>query len=158
MLFTDFLNQLRPLDPALIESVNAGFSYLYESDVIYHGGDINNLKSLLRDFKILTPDEKRLLPSTGGGNVGLSATRNVNLARRYSSAFGHNKVLAIRDIGAVSHGIDTNGDGIDMFIYGDNGELRPELSEYDSLVELDNGAEEEIRILNADKFKPIGLV
>lgn len=158
MTFMRFLDSLSCVDEILIEAIKSGYSHIYDSNIIYHGGDIGNLKSLLRDFRILSPDEKRLLPSTGGGNVGLSATRNVKLARRYSAAFGNDRVLAIKDLGADKHGIDTNGDGIDMFMYDSDGNIKSEYADYDALVELDNGAEEEIRILKSDKFSPVGLI
>ena len=125
--------------------------------IIYHGGDINNLDSLLDNFTILTPEEKMKWPSTGGGNVGLSATRDKKLAKRYSEVFGNSKVLSIQvDPSARIFPIDTEGQGLDQFIYA-GGKLKPELAGYDAIMELDDAAEKEIRILNADKFKPIRL-
>lgn len=125
--------------------------------IIYHGSDINNLKNLLNEFKILTPEEKMKFPSTGGGNVGLSASRDKTLAKRYSQAFGNDKVLSIFvDPAANILQIDTNGDGIDSFMYGENG-FKEELKQYDAIMEIDDAAEKEIRILNADRFTPIKL-
>lgn len=125
--------------------------------IIYHGGDIENLKSLMSNFQILTPEEKMNFPSTGGGNVGLSASRDKKLAKRYSQAFGNDKVLAISvDPSANIYKIDTNGDGLDKFMYGENG-FNEELNKYDAIMELDDYAEKEIRILNPDKFTPIRL-
>ncbi len=125
--------------------------------IIYHGGDINNLNNLLDNFTILTPEEKMKFPSTGGGNIGLSATRDKKIAKRFSEVFGNNKVLAIQgDPSARIYQIDTAGQGLDQFIY-DGGKLKQELAGYDAIMELDDAAEKEIRILNSDKFKPIRL-
>ena len=56
---------------------------------LYHGGELGNLTLLKKDFKILSPKSKLKLPSTGGGKIGLSATTDKNVARRYSSVFGN---------------------------------------------------------------------
>jgi len=142
-------------------SIPISIEYVFESanNVVYHGGDIENLKSLKSSFNILSPDEKRRLSSTGGGNIGLSASLNKSKAKKYSSVFGNDMVLAIRvDPSANIYGIDTHGDGIDMYMYDDNGDLKPELVKYDAIVELDSGAEDEMRILKSDKFTPIGII
>jgi hypothetical protein len=92
-------------------------------------------------------------------NIGLSASANKSIAKRYSSVFGNDYVLAIEvDPSANIHGIDTDGNGIDMYLYDSEGNLKAELANYDAVVELDKGAEEELRILHADKFTPIGLI
>ena len=89
----------------------------------------------------------------------MSASANKSIAKRYSSVFGNDYVLAIKvDPSANIHGIDTDGNGIDMYLYDSEGNLKAELSNYDGIVELDKGAEEELRILNSDKFTPIGLI
>jgi len=126
---------------------------------VYHGGDINNLRSLLKKFTILSPDEKLKLPSTGGGHIGLSTSFNKNKARRYSSVFGNDKILKIvADSTLKIYKIDTDGQGIDSFMYDDDGNLKSELLGYDALMELDNGAEEELRILNPAKFFPTAII
>lgn len=128
-------------------------------DFVYHGGDIENLTALLNDFKILTPDEKRKLASTGGGNVGLSTSLDKNKAKRYSSVFGNNYVLKIKvDSNTNIYKIDTDGEGLDMFIYDDDGNIKQELLKYDALLEIDKEAEEELRILNPNKFTPIKII
>ena len=157
-LFISKISSISNIDTALFESVKAVYDKMNLQNILYHGGHIDNLKSLLADFKIASPQEKMQYPSTGAGNIGLSATRDINIARRYSSVFGNNKVLAIQNLGADIFGIDTNGNGIDMYIYDEHGELKPELSKYDALVELDDNAEKEIRILKSDKFKAIGIM
>lgn len=160
-IFMKFIEQFKQHDVHLVEAIEQGYHTIFGSNdkIVYHGGDINNLKSLNKSFRILTPDEKRILPSTGGGNIGLSASTNKSIAKRYSSVFGNDYVLAIKvDPSANIHGIDTDGNGIDMYLYDSEGNLKAELANYDAIVELDKGAEEELRILNSDKFSPIGLI
>lgn len=56
---------------------------------VYHGADKRNIEALNNDFKILTPEEKLKYPSTGGGNIGLSTTTDINTAKQYSQALGN---------------------------------------------------------------------
>jgi hypothetical protein len=126
-------------------------------DIIYHGGDCNNLKSLYNNFVISTPEEKMGFPSTGGGNFGLSATIDKTIAKKYSSIMGCNAVLSIRvNPSAKIIFIDTEGNGIDHYYTTENMEELV-VHKYDAIMETDDGAEKEIRILRPDNFKVIGI-
>lgn len=124
---------------------------------VYHGGDMDNLKSLYADFKIVSPEEKMQFASTGGGYFGLSTSRDKSKAKRYSQVFGNDYVLKIKVLpSATFHAVDTGGDGIDQVF--DQSELEEfGKSGKDAVVELDDLAESEIRILRPDKFKPVAI-
>jgi hypothetical protein len=120
---------------------------------IYHGGDCNNLNSLYRNFTILSPEEKLKYPSTGGGNFGLSTTIDKNIAKKYSSVFGCNFVLSIKvNPNAKFFFIDTKGGGIDQLLFSEDLEKLAN-DGYDAVMEIDDLAEKEIRILKPNNFK-----
>ena len=124
--------------------------------IVYHGGDIENLKALLNNFEILSPEEKLQFPSTGGGNFGLSTSTDKNNTKRYSSVFGNDYVLKIEVSPTVKiKHIDTNGDGIDNYFTHDELEILSE--KYDAIMETDDLAEKESRILKSGKFKPLNI-
>ena len=125
--------------------------------VIYHGGDCDNLKSLYKNFVILTPEEKMQYPSSGGGNFGLSATIEKSIAKKYSSVFGCKYVLSLKvNQNAKFLFIDTEGEGIDqLYSYDDLEKLAD--SGYDAIMETDDGAEKEVRILKPNNFKVIQI-
>ena len=126
-------------------------------DIIYHGGHCDNLKSLYKNFIILSPEEKMQYPSTGGGNFGLSATVDKYIAKKYSSVFGCKYVLSIKvNPNAKFLFVDTEGDGIDSLYDYNKLEKLSELG-YDAIMEVDEGAEKEIRILKPSNFKVIKI-
>ena len=148
--------------PKSISAKQSNINEVLESDnkvpsTIYHGGDCNNLKSLYKNFTILSPEEKMRFPSTGGGNFGLSATIDKNIAKKYSSVMGCKSVLSIRvNPRAKFIFVDTEGKGIDhLYTYENMEELVHH--KYDAIMETDDGAEKEIRILRPDNFKVIGV-
>jgi hypothetical protein len=127
---------------------------------IYHGADINNLKNFMANPRILSPEEKIKLPSnTGGYNVGLSTSTNIDKAKKYSKyGFGHSKVLHLQLIsGAKIIQIDTKGDSIDDIFTGDDLENYQKQG-IDAIIELDDSAENEARVLNFQHLKIIGVI
>lgn len=135
-----------------VETLNAPIT-------IFHGADIENIKSLIKNPRILPPEEKRTLPSnTGGYLIGLSTSMDIDKARKYSNGFGHSKVLAMQLLsGAKVIKIDTDGNGIDNIFTGDDLE-NYQKEGVDAIIELDDNAENEIRILNSNYLKVIGIV
>jgi len=126
---------------------------------IYHGGDPSNLNGLIKNPKILSPEKKmKLLSNTGGYLIGLSTSRDVNNARKYSNGFGHSKALQLQlDAGAKVIKIDTDGAGVDEIYIGEELEELQKRG-IDAVIELDDGAEKEVRILNSKYLKVIGVV
>lgn len=129
------------------------YRIMAEGDVIlFHGGAPENLRALKKNFKILTPEEKLKVPSTGGGKIGLSTSTNQYVAQRYSKAFGNNKVLPlVLSKDAKVYQIDTKGRGIDE-VMSDEEILGLKAEGYDAI--FDSGSdEEEYRILSAKHVK-----
>ena len=114
---------------------------------LYHGGDADNLIALRRGFRILSPQEKMLVPSTGHGKIGFSATTSRQIASRYSSAFGNSKILCLylrADAWIIA--IDSGGRGIDEFFSDDElGQLQ--IDGCDAVCDPGN-EEKEYRILS----------
>jgi hypothetical protein len=121
--------------------------------LIYHGGDIQNLKSLLKNFVILSPEEKLKLPSTGGGHIGLSASTIKEKALNYSLAFGNDKVLVMELLPSAK--VLKIKKEIDSLTYIELEDLQKK--GYDFIIEDHNDAENEIRILNSNKVRPLGI-
>lgn len=120
--------------------------------VLFHGGDIDNLKKLQKKVSILTPEQKLKLPSTGAGKIGLSTTTDKEIAKRYSLAFGHRKVLTLYlDSSAKIYPIDSKGKGIDEVISNDE-MLNLKKQGYDAVSDSSHD-EKEYRILNSGKIK-----
>jgi hypothetical protein len=55
---------------------------------IYHGTSKEQADLLRKDFQILSPEEKLKFASTGGGNIGLSATTDKKVALQYAKSLG----------------------------------------------------------------------
>jgi hypothetical protein len=126
-------------------------------EYVYHGGDCDNISNLYKNFNMLSSEEKLKLPSTGGGNFGLSTSLDKNIAKRYSSVFGCKNILKIKvDPKSKFKTIDTNGDGIDEFYFPDDMQQLKN-DGYDAIMDSGNQSESEIRILNFEMFKPISI-
>jgi len=124
---------------------------------LYHGGDITSLNALLKNFEILSPEEKIKFPSTGGGFIVLSTSIRKQNALNYSRTFGNNKVLKLfLKPSAKVFFIDTKGKGIDG-IFTDVDLEKIQAQGYDAIAEEDEGAEYEYRILSNRNIKVIGL-
>lgn len=127
-------------------------------NIIYHGGDIDNLKQLKNKFEILTPEQKREFPSTGMGYIGLSASTDKSKARRYSQVFGNNLVLEIKIIGQLKIlWVDTKNKAIDE-IFTQKEIEKYQNEGYDAIIETTDDFESEVRILSAKHFKPLGII
>lgn len=153
------LNENKLLRIIKEEIENFKFEILNKPITIYHGADIENIKSLIKNPRILPPEEKRTLRSnTGGYLIGLSTSSDINKARKYSNVFGHSKVLVMQLLfGAKIIKIDTNGNGIDNMFTGDDLENYQKQG-VDAIIELDDTAENEVRILNSNHLKIMGIV
>ena len=114
---------------------------------LFHGSDIDNLQKLKKEITILTPEEKRHLPSTGLGKIGLSTTTDKNVAQRYSQVFGSRKImkLFLKDSAKV-FAIDSKGQGIDETLTDDE-LLDLQAKGYDAVSDLTHD-EKEYRLLN----------
>ena len=112
---------------------------------LYHGGDISSLKALKNKFNILSPDEKKQVPSTGGNKVGLSSSTDKKIALRYSHVFGNNKVIKFTlSPEAKIYTVNSKGKGIDEILSND--EITEIQKKYDAIK--DYGCQEkEYRIL-----------
>jgi hypothetical protein len=67
--------------------------FVKKQEPIYHGADPRNIDALNKNgVKILSPEEKLKLPSTGGGNYGISMTTDKATARNYSQALGNKNI------------------------------------------------------------------
>ena len=153
------LNENEILSIIKEEIENFNVEILSTPIIIYHGADIENIRSLMKNPRVLPPEEKRTLPSnTGGYLIGLSTSSDVNKARKYSSGFGHSKVLAMQLLsGAKVIKVDTDGNGIDNIFTGDDLE-NYQKEGVDAIIELDHTAENEIRILNSNHLKIMEIV
>ena len=121
---------------------------------VYHGGPEENLLQLLKNFEILSDEEKMSFSSTGGGEFGLSTSVDKHKAMKYSKAHGYDKVLAIKVASGVK--IKYIDDEIPNLNYYELEELSNE--GYDAVMETVTTAESELRIFNPAKFKPIQLL
>lgn len=132
---------------------------LSEPIYIYHGADINNLMRFIANPTILPPEEKMKLPSnTGGYLIGMSTSTDINNARKYSTSFGHHKVLKlILTQGAKVIYVDTQDNGIDNIFTGDELE-NLQKNGIDAIIETDDYAEKEVRILNPNHLSIVGVV
>lgn len=125
---------------------------------LFHGGELSNLKMLKQGVKILTPEEKKHIPSTGLGKIGLSTTSDKKIAQRYSKVFGHGTVISLflNTAQAKIYNIDTHGRGIDEVLTDDQ-ILDLQAKGYDAIrdtgEESDYLPEKEYRILNAKHIK-----
>ena len=126
---------------------------------IYHGGDLNNIKNLIKNPVILSPEEKRLIPSNTGGNlIGLSTSLDIYNARKYSNGFGHNKILHLQLLkGANVLKVDTEGKGIDDIFTGIDLE-KLQNKGFDAIIETDDLAEKEVRLLSMKKIKILDIL
>lgn len=149
----DMINKVKNFKHTVNESIEN--SYI-KPNIIYHGGNCNNLKLLYNKFEILSSEEKMKYISTGGGNFGLSTTVEKSIAKKYSSVFGCKYVLSIKvKQNAKFLFIDTEGKGIDeLYTYN---ELEKLSNDYDAVIEIDEGAEREVRILKPDNFEIIQI-
>jgi len=126
--------------------------------IVYHGADESNIKALEKGFNILSPEEKMKLPSTGGGYFGFSATVNIDRAAKYSSVFGSKVVIELKILkGAKIKGIHNNGKAIDEVLTQEQME-EYSLNGYDAVMELEEGGEEEVRILTSSKVKVLKVI
>jgi hypothetical protein len=67
--------------------------FVKKQELIYHGADPRNIDALNKNgVKILSPEEKLKLPSTGGGNYGISMTTDKATAQNYSQALGNKNI------------------------------------------------------------------
>jgi hypothetical protein len=67
--------------------------FVNKQEPIYHGADPRNIDALNKNgVKILSPEEKLKLPSTGGGNYGISMTTDKATAQNYSQALGNKNI------------------------------------------------------------------
>ncbi len=67
--------------------------FVKAQEPIYHGADQRNIDALNKNgVKILSSEEKVKLPSTGGGNFGISMTTDKATAQNYSGAMGNKNV------------------------------------------------------------------
>lgn len=80
---------------------------------IYHGGA--GVDALKNDVNILSPEEKLKMPSSGGGNIGLSTTDNKNYAIQYSQSIGGRNDVATLYINPKAKIYDIGNKHIDEF-------------------------------------------
>jgi hypothetical protein len=84
-----------PVDKLMSEAkkYKSAEEFVKKQEPIYHGADQRNIDALNKNgVKILSPEEKIKLPSTGGGNYGISMTTDKVTAKNYSQALGNKNI------------------------------------------------------------------
>ena len=85
----------RTVEPSKLDPKNfkTAEDYVKAQNVVYHGTDQRNIDALNKNgVKILSVEDKIKLPSTGGGNYGISMTTDKATAQNYSQAFGNKNI------------------------------------------------------------------
>jgi len=138
------------------KSIVARIYVIASSIDLYHGGDLDNLKKLKKSFSILTPDEKRSVPSTGGDKIGLSSSTDKNIALQYSRVFGTNRLIKFTLASdAKIYDIDSKGKGIDEVLSND--EIVVIQKDWDAIRDV-GCHEKEYRILKNRHVQQVKLV
>lgn len=111
---------------------------------VYHGGA--GIDELNKGVKILSPEEKLKLPSSGGGFIGLSTTADKNYAKQFSKNIAGREDVAELFISPNAKIKEISGAIDDMSA----NEIIALSKKYDVLKSVE---ENEFRILNADILK-----
>jgi len=114
-----------------------------QGEPVFHGGA--GVKELIKQVKILSPEEKLAFPSSGGGFVGLSTSPDINYAKQFSKNIANSDEVVEMYIKPNARVYEMpDGDIIDDMSAN---ELTDLSKNYDVIKSLEDN---EVRILNAE--------